>query len=331
MRASMSARAILDEVQAEVQRRLEANGGKPLPPKEQSELRKWKIARYTEAIQLDPLLAEAYAERGADLYFEHRRVEAQTDMRKAFALRPRDAELYLSMSYPFEGDEKREILDAGMSLADTATVEFEQLRDSFIGSYWYDGDFSQYVRLLEEWLPQLDPAGFVYCHELQSVAQGYSALGDDARAEAAYRRALAVSRPSGRAIIAEMIIRTRMHRGEYAEARQAIGELRFELASDRYSVFDAALLVLLDPGSEETRTAAEAALSVAERLGRAPGPLGNSTSYYSFLLGLIYKGAGRQETAFELLRRFAAESAANKREWAITLRWEIAKALEAAS
>jgi len=128
-----------------------------------------------------------------------------------------------------------------------------------------------------------------------------------------------------------MIIRTCMHRREYAEARQAVGELRSELSADAYIIFDAALLVLLEPRSQETRTAAEAALSVAEQLGRAPGPLGNNTNYYSFLLGLIYKGAGQPATATELLRLFAAEFARNKREWAITLRWEIATALEAAA
>ena len=327
----MTGRAILKEVEAEVRKRFEANGSRRLPPKEESELRKWKIARYTEAIRLDPSLAEAYAGRGADLYFEHRRVEAQADMRQAFALRPTNAALYLSMSCPFEGDEQREILAAGMRVAAPSSLEGEQLRHSFITSYWYDTDIPRYVQLLEEWLPHLDPAGFMYCHELQSLAQGYSALGDHPRAETAYRRALAVSPSPTRGQIAEMIIRTCMHRREYAEARQAVGELRSELSADACIIFDAALLVLLEPRSQETRTAAEAALSVAEQLGRAPGPLGNKTNYYSFLLGLIYKGAGQPATATELLRLFAAEFARNKREWAITLRWEIATALEAAA
>jgi len=327
----MRARAILEEVEAENRRRFEENGRRRLAPNEESELRKWRIARYTEAIQLDAALAEAYVERGADLYFERRRVEAQADMRTAFTLHPKDAELYLLMSCPFEGSEKREVLQAGMTLADPSSFECQQLRDSFILSYWYDGDFTEYVRLLEEWLPHLDPATFTYCHELQALAQGYSALGHHARAEAAYRQALAVSRRPVRGQVAEMIVRTRMHRGQYAEARQTIGELRSDLSPDKEALFDAALLVLLDPTSEEARTAAEATLPVAERLGRMAGPLGNGTNYYSFLLGLIYKGAGRHEAASELLRRFAAECAGNKREWAITLRWEIAAALEAAA
>jgi len=327
----MRARAILEEVRAEVRRRFEENGCKRLPPKEESELRKWEVARYTEAIRLDPSLAEAYAERGAALYFERRRAEAQADMRLAFALRPKEAGLYMLMSYPFEGDEKRGILQAGMSLADPSSFEYELLGDSFIMSYWYDGNPVDYVCLLEEWIPTLDPAGFTYCHEQQNLAQGYSALGEHVRAEAAYRQALDVSRAPARGYIAEMVIRTRMHRGDYAGARRAIDELRSDLSQDKRTVFDAALLALLDPRSEQTALAAEAALPVAELLGRAPGPSGNKTNYYSFLLGLIYKGAGRYEAASNLLLQFAQESSANKREWAITLRWEIAMALEAAA
>lgn len=322
----MDARTILEEVQAEERKRFEANGYKCLPAKEEGELRRWRIARYTEATQLDPSLAEAYVKRGTALYFERRRAEAQADMRKAFSLRPNDADLYHSMAYPFEGDERREILRAGMGLADPSSFEYEHLRDVFILTYWYDGNFTEHVRLLEEWLPQLDQTEFMYRHELQSLAQGYSALGEHEKAEATYRRALTVSAGTDRGHIAEMIIRTRMHRSQYAEAREAIAELRSDLPPDRCRVLDAALLVLLDPASAEARTASHGALPVAEPLGRAPGPVGNTTNYYSFLLGLIYKGAGRHEAAIELLSRFASESAANKREWAVTLRWEIAMA-----
>ena len=328
---SVRAREILEEVSAEARRRVEENGGRRLPPSQESELRKWAIARYTVAIQLAPSLAEAYVERGADLYFERRRDEAEADMRKALALDPTDAGLYLPMAYPFEGPEKREVLQRGMSLADPSSIEYEQLRYSFVLSYWYDGNFAEYVRLIEEWLPHLDSSGFMHSHQLANLAQGYSALGDHARAEAMYRRALATSKGPERGHLAEMIVRTRMHRDAFAEARQAIEELRRELAPDRSTTLDAALLVLLNAGSAEAHSAADAALKVAEPLGRAPGPLGNRTSYYTFLLGLIYKGAGRYEPARELLRSFAAESAANKREWAITLRWEIATALAAAA
>jgi tetratricopeptide (TPR) repeat protein len=327
----MDARTILEEVRAGARRRFEENGYKRLPANEESELRKWEIVRYSEAIELDPSLAEAYVRRGAALYSERRRAEAQADMRKAFALRPNDPVLYHTMASPFEEDEKREILQAGMSLADPSSFEYEHLRDYFILTYWYDGNFTEHVRLLEEWLPELDQAEPMYRHELRSLAQSYSALAHHERAEATYRRALAVSVEAERAQIAEMVVRTRMHRGQYAEAREVLAEFRTDLPPEKLSIFDAALLVLLDPTSAETRTACNTALPVAEPLGKAPGPVGNTTSYYSFLLGVIYKGAGRQEAASELLGRFAAEAAANKREWAITLRWEIAAAREAAA
>lgn len=321
------ARAILEEVNREVRRRTFGNGG-PLPRDQASELQKWSIARCTEAIELDPDLAEAYVKRGSDLYFEGRRAESQADMRKAFTLKPRDPNSYVSMSMPFRGEEEREILRVGMGLVDRSSIDGPVLRDKFIYSYWYEGDFTEFVRLLEEWIPELDTTEFQYAHEVQNLAMGYSALGEHARAEEAYRRTLPVSRDTMREHAVEMIIRTRMHRDAFAEAREALAEFRSNLALDKRTLIEASLQVLLDPKLPETHAVAEAALPLAEPRGRRPGPLGGSTSYYSFLLGLVYVGAGRGAEARELLERFAAESAANKREWAVTLRWEIAKARE---
>lgn len=328
MDASLArAREILDLVKAEERRRVDENGGRRLPRAQESELRQWAIARYTEAIQLAPSLVEAFVKRGADLYFEHRRQEAEADMRKALSLDPTDAALYLRIHYPFEGPEKRRVLERGMALSAPSSIEYEQLRYSHVNSYWYEGDFREYVRLLEEWIPQLAPSEFMHSHLLGNLAQGYTALGEPARAEATYSQALAATTGVERGRFAEMIIRTRMHREAYAEALQAMAELRLELTTDSGTMFEAALRVLLDAESPDTRAIAQAALPIAEPVGRRPGPVGNRTSYYSFLLGLIYKGAGRRDAARELLRLFAAEFAANKREWAITLRWEIAKAL----
>jgi len=327
----MDARAILEEVAAEARRQVAENGGKPLPPKEESELRKWEITRYTEAIRLDPALAEAYVKRGCAFRSERRCAEARDDMRKAFSLRPSEITLYLLMPGPFEGEEQREILRVGMGLADPSTWEYEHLRSYFIRTYWYDGNFNEHVRLLEEWVPQLDEAAFQYRHELQNLADAYSALGQHERAEATYRRALAVSPVGERRFVAEMVVRARMHRDQFAEAREALKELRSDLPVDRGDMLDAALLVLLDPASRETRTAADTVLAVAERMGTAPGPTGKSTSYSSFLLGLIYRGAGKHEAAADVLSRFASDSASNTREWAITLRWEIAVARRVAA
>lgn len=326
----MNARTILEEVRAEERKRFEDNRFKPLPATEEAEFRKWKVTRYTEAIRLDPSLPEVYVARGTELYFLRRRAEAQADMRKAYALRPRDAQLYWSMSLPFEGDARRDLLRVGMRLADRSSLEYEQMRSNFIRSHWYDGNFREYVRLLEKWVPQLDPNEFMHGHEVQNLAQGYSALGEYEKAEAAYRRALSVSAGEEQARIAEMILRTLMHRGKYSEAREALVQLEPHVPPAKITVFNAALLVLSDPRSPDSAAASSAALAVAEPIGRAPGPLDNTTSYYSFLLGLLYKGAGRDDEAEEILERFARESSANKREWSITLRWEIATAREIA-
>ena len=128
----------------------------------------------------------------------------------------------------------------------------------------------------------------------------------------------------------EMIVRTRMHRDQYNEALAALAEFSDTIPADELSVLKAVLTVLASPGSAEAKTACREALPAAELLGRRPGPLGDSTSYYSFLLGVIYIGLERTEAARELLTRFADESAANPREWGITLRWEIAKARDLA-
>ncbi len=122
-----------------------------------------------------------------------------------------------------------------------------------------------------------------------------------------------------------------MHRNQYAGALHAVDELAGSFPADTPAIFAAALTVLEDPVSARARNMSAAALAAAEDWGRRPGPLGDSTSYYSFLLGLVYRGVGKNREAAEILTRFADEAAANKREWGITMRWEIAKARELAT
>ena len=50
--------------------------------------------------------------------------------------------------------------------------------------------------------------------------------------------------------------------------------------------------------------------------------------YDTFLLGLVYIGAGRAQEGKELLEAHANQSEANPKEWGVTMRWEIAKARE---
>jgi tetratricopeptide (TPR) repeat protein len=290
------------------------------------------IERYTEAIAADESFPDAYVERGAELYFEGWIDEAKADMRKAFALQPTEPDRYLTMSYPFEGEEQRNILKKGMELGAPEFIEYQTLRMMYIQTFWYQGDFAEYVRLLLEWIPQLDPNDFMYRNQLEELASGYSALGQHQNAEAAYRTALVASADaSERQSISQMIVRTRMHRNQYNDALATLPEFADTISADELSVLRAVLLVLASRGSEEAKVACMAALPAAELLGKTPGPLGGSTSYYSFLLGIVYAGAERTDAARALLIRFADESAANRREWGVTLRWEIAKARELAS
>lgn len=331
----MNAKDILEEVRAFEIKKAEETGHKRFSREEEAPFREWKVKRYTEAIALDPTFGDAYAERGSELYFLGRRKEAKDDMRKAFELGVSEPHLYETISMAFEGEEKRVVLRAGMRLVDRTSVEtgwfYDHIYSSFIRSYWYDGNFSEFVRLLEEWTPQLDPAGHMFRHSLQDLAMGYAALDNHTGAEAAYRRAWGATPSAEKQHVANMIIRARMHRNDYAGARAALEEIGDHLPEHTRSIFDAALLVLLNAGSGEAKKASTAVLSTAEEQGRHPGPLGNKTNYYSFLLGIIYKGAGRDQEAAEILKVFADESAANKREWGITMRWEIAKAYELAS
>jgi tetratricopeptide (TPR) repeat protein len=222
-----------------------------------------------------------------------------------------------------------------MRLIDRSSEETGWLYDHFysdvIRTYWYEGNFAENARLLEEWVPQLPQTEHMYRHSLHDLGMAYSALGRHADAEIAYRRAVAASPPADRQYVADMVVRTLMHRNAYAEGLQALEELGDMLSEGARPVFKAALAVLQNPESDEAQTACVAALAAAEEHGRRPGPLGNSTNYYSFLLGIVYRGVGKNREATEILTRFADESAANKREWGITMRWEIAKARELAS
>jgi len=331
----MNAKQILEEVRAEQFKRAEQDGYKRLSKAEEAPFREWKVARYTEAIELDPSFGDAYAERGSELYFLGRRAEARADIHKAFALGVSDPELYAMMSMPFAGEEKREILRTGMDLIDRSSEEtgwfYEHLYSMLIRSYWYDGNFAENARLLEEWVPQLKRTESMYRLSLQDLGMAYSALGKHAEAEAVYRRALAATPSTERQHVADMIVRTLMHRNQYGEALKVLEELADGFPAGTRAVFTAALAVLQDPGSDRSRNESAAALAVAEESGRRPGPTGGSTSYYSFLLGLVYCGVGKNREATEILTRFADEAAANKKEWGITMQWEISKARELAS
>jgi len=137
----------------------------------------------------------------------------------------------------------------------------------------------------------------------------------------------ALARPLVRGL--EIVLVT-TDRVQYDAALSVLAELTDIIPPDELSVLEAVLTVLGSPDSAEAKSVSLAALPAAELLGKQPGPLGGSTSYYSFLLGIVLLGVERIEEARELLTRFANESAANPREWGITLRWEIAKARELA-
>jgi tetratricopeptide (TPR) repeat protein len=222
-----------------------------------------------------------------------------------------------------------------MKLVDRSSEEtgwlYDHIYSDLIRSYWYEGNFSENARLLEEWIPQLNPTSQLYGLAVQDLGMAYSALDRHADAETVYRKALAAAPQSERWYVADMVIRTLMHRNAYAEARRALDEFRDGMPEARSTTFDAALAELERPGSQEARAACVAALPAAEEQGRSPGPVGSKTSYSSFLLGIVYRGAGKNGQAAEILTLFAEESAANKLEWGVTQRWEIAKARELAS
>jgi tetratricopeptide (TPR) repeat protein len=331
----MNAKQILEDVRAEERKRSEQSGYKRLSKAEEAPFRERRVVRYTEAIELDPSFGDAYAERGSELYFLGRRAQAKADMLKAVALGVTEPELYATMAMPFEGEEQRGILRTGMGLIDRSSAEtgwfYDHLYSMVIRSYWYEGNFAENARLLEEWVPQLDRTDHMYRIALDELGMAYSALGKHAEAETAYRRKLAATPPAEQQYVADMVVRTLMHRNQYGEALLVLDELMDSFRAETRAIFTAALTVLQDSESAVARAASAAALAAAEDWGRRPGPLGGSTNYYSFLLGLVYRGLGRNQDAAEIFRRFADESAANKREWGVTMRWEIAKARELAT
>src|SRR2546427_573522 len=131
-------------------------------------------------------------------------------------------------------------------------------------SYWYDGNFGEYAGLLEEWVPQLQPTDRMYRIALDSLGTAYSALEKHAEAEAAYRRALAATPPTEKQHVADMVVRTLMHRDQYGEALLVLEELADCLPADTHAIFTAALTVLRDPGSALAQAVSAAALTAAE-------------------------------------------------------------------
>ncbi|MBN2359949.1 MAG: hypothetical protein JXR83_10895 [Deltaproteobacteria bacterium] len=300
-----------------------------IPEAEMSELRRWQIGRYGEAIAADPECAEAYVERGAAYHLLELRAEAVADMRRAFELEPADPHLYEMMAWPFEDGEARTILRAGLRRVASGTRIHRMLRDSFARTYWYDGDYQKYVELLEQAIPTLGSEPQEQRLAWNKLGNGYTALGQHEKAEAAYRAAHGVEVP-GRALQdPQLIVRAAMHGGDYARAKVVLAEFAGELRPELRAVLGAVLEVLSEPGSPAARKTSLANIGAAKSLAAGSRRAG-SASYYSFLGGVLHLGAGRTAEARDLLQRFAAEAEANATEWRITLRWEIAKARELA-
>lgn len=318
-------RAILDEVEAERKHRTEAHNGE-LPAEQEKDLTAWAIERYTEAIRVAPDFPEAHLARGMAFFLEGRREDAQKDMRNAFALGPREPRMYLGMSFPFEDEEQRRMLQGGLARTENASADHHLLQGLVIRSYWQEGNFQEFVRLKEHQLGQLDPESPSRPDQLGDVARGYSALGEHARAEEAYRGALSEARGRARESAAEGVLRTYLHRERYAEGRQVVRELAMALPDKQRVVWEAVFQVLIDPESAQTRLTAEAAVAAAETLQLPAGHGKDHTNYNAFLLGVIYKGAGRLSSARQLLTTFASRSEANPRDQGVTMRWEIATA-----
>jgi tetratricopeptide (TPR) repeat protein len=272
--------------------------------------------------------AATYTKRGLALYFEQRYEEAQSDMLKAFEQKPKDPELYQTMSAPFRGEWGRKILEAGIKVAGPDSDCGARLQLDLANTYWYDGDFSPMASVLQELVSQRHADPFMLRLALSGLALAYSALGLHDDEEATLRRALEVESGEAAQSTAVDIVKSRMHRGWFEGALSALRELQELIPSVERLIWEAALGVLAEPQSIVTIETCHAALEAQQATVRPPRGSWHYLGYDTFLLGLVNVGAGRIDEGKKLLKAHADESEANPTEWGVTMQWEIAKARE---
>jgi tetratricopeptide (TPR) repeat protein len=275
------------------------------------------IAKYSEAIELDPQLIDAYIRRAAARQELGDRRGSQADAMVAYGLRPRDPMDYLLISFPFPRAEQRQILRTGIAKARPGSFEHLQLGLNVGLTYWYEGRFDLELRATLRLLRQFEAMGksrqVAGLHYQAGTA--LMAMGRFAAAERQLRSAFRDRATMGM-LARTSVVESYLYRDDLDGALRVLDEVASRLDPSLVAL-TRAYIRALGPEPLKISKALEAELLVPDRASR-----------HDYMGAVILLRLGRGDVAKPRLRRFIDQCEANPREWGVTMRWEIAKAKE---
>ena len=277
------------------------------------ERRRQAMARYDEAIALDPHLAKAYLARGSAWrrLGDHKR--ARADLSTALKLGPTEPYDYLRISFGFEGKKQRGILRAGIRRCRPGSQTHFHLANYLANLHWYDQRYDLELRALRRLkrahpnFSRGNPGAMLALDEGKALR----ALDRLAAAEQAYRRSLGFAHPL-RDLAATAMIECRIYRGDLDGARQVLREVGHHLGKLRVAIMRA----YLDAVGEQ-------AIACPAWLRRKLRTLAE-TNEVGFFGAVVLWHLGDRDLVEPQLREKVRRWQANRLEWGVTFRWEIA-------
>jgi tetratricopeptide (TPR) repeat protein len=275
------------------------------------------MAKYSEAVELDPHLLHAYIRRSVARRQLGDVRGARADAMAAYKLRPRDPMDYLLISFPFPDAQRRRILRKGIRHARPGSFEHLQLGLNVGHTYWYEGRFDlelrSTLRLLRQFVAMRKSRLVAGLHYQAGTA--LMAMGRFSAAEQQLRRAFRDRATIGM-LARTSVVASRVHRNDVDGALRALDEVESQLDRPLVALTRVYIQAL---GSEPLKIskALEAKLLVPDGASRD-----------DYMGAVILMRLGRTDVAKPRLRRFIQHCEGNPQEWGVTMRWEIAKAKE---
>lgn len=279
--------------------------------------RRRAIAKYSEAIALDPTFVRAYLSRAHSRRRLRDLVGSRSDAEAAYALRPQDPLDYESIAFAFDRPTQRRIIRTGLSRTTPGSWEHLHLGWASANSYWYEGRFDLQLRVLRRLLRRFAELGKrrLASRHYYDVGVVLNALGRHKAAEEAFR--VAVSDGSGNTELARLsIVESRIYRGDLRGALQALDRFCGRMDAGEISLIRGYINALIPDSPAPSK----------QLVRRVSTPSSNGNE--EFMGAIVLLRGGHGDLARPRLRKYVARCESNPSEWGVTKRWEIAKAKE---
>jgi tetratricopeptide (TPR) repeat protein len=279
--------------------------------------RRRALAKYTQAIALDPTFVDVYLVRAHTRSRLNDPAGSRADAEAAYALRLSDPMAYLSIASAFRGSTQRKIIRAGLSRATPGGWEHLHLGWYSTNTYWYEGRFDLQVASLRRLLRRFSELGKrrlanrLHC----DLGTALMALGRYATAEKEFRLAAAAGGTHS-ALACEGVVRSRIYQDDLRGALRELDRLAGKMEASDVAITRAYIQALMPQSPAPTPDAARRAADLS------------IDGYNGFMNAVVLLRSGRADLARPRLRKFIDRCESNPSEWGVTRRWEIAKARE---